>query len=268
MANDWSLEGQAEDAEQGAAITDLLNAGYDLLDGFVNWLEQRLGLDIRTAQQDCFNAESLIDYLANYHYTAVADINEFELRWFVFSHYIRKAMADLETEERLLDSLNRFFGYLHAEHAFVVQDWVETTLDDKAFYTKRCLEYRALNSKDEQEWEKGYRDWSMELEQDLDSRCLWMPRDLQNGFSFQDRMGWREATLCSEANQLWQEERSELLRQGLDYETIHERLRISLLEWLDTPQDRLEGQTPGEVIQKEREEHPIEAEEESIEEDR
>src|SRR5689334_19597965 len=87
--------------QEEADIQSLLDAGYEQLDGFVTWLEETLGLDTRTAQQDCFNAESLLDYLANHQHKAAADINEFELRWFLFSHYIRKAMAEPETEERL-----------------------------------------------------------------------------------------------------------------------------------------------------------------------
>src|SRR5580658_5002886 len=88
-----------EDSEQAAGITELLDIGYQQLDRYVEWSESTLRLDTRTSQQDVFNAENLIDYLANNHRKSVLDMNEFELRWFVFSHYIRKAMADVETEE-------------------------------------------------------------------------------------------------------------------------------------------------------------------------
>src|SRR5580700_9883469 len=89
-------------------ITELLDIGYDQLDRFVEWSESTLRLDARTSQQDVFNAEALMDYLANHHRKLIADVNEYELRWFVFSHYIRKAMADTETEVRLLSSIERF----------------------------------------------------------------------------------------------------------------------------------------------------------------
>src|SRR5262245_36276391 len=91
--------------EADSPLQALLDEAYDQLDRFVDWVERYLELDTRIAQQDCFNAEFLIDYLVNQFEKAVAEINEFELRWFLFSHYLRKAMADAETEERLPDSL-------------------------------------------------------------------------------------------------------------------------------------------------------------------
>ncbi len=72
-------------------------------------------------------------------------------------------------------------------------------------------------------------------------------------------MGWREATLRDEANRLWQEEREALLREGLDYETARQRLIDSYHLWLDTPQMRLEGATPRELILEERRERAEEA---------
>ena len=258
MADEWDGEervpADAEGEEDDADIGSLLDAGYDLLDGFVTWLEEQAGLSTRIAQQDCFNAESLLDYLANHHRKSVDEINEFELRWFLFSHYIRKALADVETEERLPDSLLRFFSYLRAEHSYSVPDWVFSTLDDRAFYLKRRRDYIELDTEDERAWESGFRIWCTELEDDLDLRCLWLPKDLGMGISRADAMGWREATLMEESNNLWQSERQELLRSGLDYETVREQLTESNRIWATTPQDRLEGQTPLEVILAERQE--------------
>src|SRR5262249_4829956 len=156
-----------------------------------------------------------------------------------FSHYLRKAQADVETEERLPDSLLRFFTYLRAEHGYSIQDWLFSTLDDRAFYLKRRRDYLELDSEDERAWEEGFRAWCTELEDDLDLRCLWLPRDLGIGIAHADVMGWREATLLEEANRLWQAEREELLRAGLDFDTVRERLMESTLHWTSTPQVRL-----------------------------
>jgi len=245
---DFADEVEGDDPD----IEALLNVGYEQLDGFAEWLEASLGLDTRTAQQDCFNAEALIDYLANQQRKAAADINEFELRWFLFSHYIRKAMADAETEERLPDSLRRFFTYLSAEHGYAMPSWMQAALDERPFYLARRQAYADLDSEDEREWEEGFRAWCAELEDDLDTRALWLPRDMGEGMDWGDIMGWREATLQEEANQLWQEERQTLLDDGMDYETARSRLLDSYYLWLDTPQERLEGATPREIVLDER----------------
>jgi hypothetical protein len=247
-----ALTGDYWNEESDTDIGALLDIGYDQLDGFVIWLEEQAGISTRIAQQDCFNAECLLDYLANQHRKTVEEINEFELRWFLFSHYIRKAQAEAETEERLTDSLLRFFTYLRSEHSFQVPDWVFSTLDDRAFYLKRRRDYVELDNVDERAWEEGFREWCAELEEDLEIRCLWLPKDELLGVSRADMMGWREATLHDEANDLWQSEREHLLSTGMDYDSIRERLTESYLQWTITPQDRLEGLTPREVILAER----------------
>ena len=251
--DDFDLDAAASDTASGD-IQEILNEGYERLDQFMQWGEETLGLDARTVQQDCFNAESLLDFLANAHRKRSEDINEFELRWFVFSHYVRKAMADIETETRLPDSLRRYYEFLRSEHTYFVPDWLYDTLDDRAFYEKRLREYRALPEEDERAWEVGFRQWCEELEDDLDTRSLWLPREIGDGLQWQDPMGWREATLYEEANQLWQNERTELLHNGMDFETARFRLTESYLGWLRMPQERLEDMTPLEIITQEREE--------------
>jgi hypothetical protein len=238
-------------------IQELLDHGYEQLDGFVEWLESKLGIDTRTAQQDCFNAESLLDFLANHQRKAAADINEYDLRWFVFSHYIRKSIADRETQERLPDSLERFFQYLDHEHAVPTPEWVPATLDDRVFYLKRLQAIQALAAEDEGEWKSGFREWCLELQEDLDLRCLWLPDDMGEGMHWADKMGWREATLRHDANDLWQSERAELMANGLSFEAMKDKMVASYLIWLDTPQDRLDGASPRQTILGERAEQAL-----------
>jgi hypothetical protein len=259
----FSEDAFAEPDETG--ITELLDIGYDQLDRYVEWSETALKLDSRTSQQDVFNAEALMDYLANHHRKAIEDMNEYELRWFVFSHYIRKAMADAETEERLLSSLERFVGYLARMHEIEITDWMRSVLDETIYYHKRRTAYQALSAEDEQAWKIGFLEWCTELEDDLDMRCLLIPKDLGDGASWSDNMGWREATLRDEANALWQRERDQLLAEGMGYDQIRDQLRIAYLDWVDTPQGRLDGLSPSEMILAERLEAP-EAEDDGLDE--
>ncbi len=244
-------------------IQELLDMGYEQLDAFREWVDTRLELGSRIAEQDCFNAEFLIDYLANQHRKSAANINEFELRWFLFSHYIRKAAAEEEIEERLPESLQRFFGFLRREHRELTPEWVEAVLDDTAFYAKRRRDYALLDIEDERAWETGFRAWCEELEDDLDTRCLWLPREIGDGLEWSEVMGWREATLFQEANGNWQRERERLLRNGLDYEAARTQLLDTYEAWMDTPQARLDDETPREVVIAER----LEIEEEQDETD-
>jgi hypothetical protein len=253
--NDWQKD---DEAESGSAIGALLDEAYDLLDGFVEWLESEAGLDTRTAQQDCFNAESLLDYLANHYQKSIRTMNEFELRWFVFSHYIRQSIADTETEERLPDSLRRLGIYLRSEQALDLPEWVPSVLDDSILYRKRREQYAGLNPDEEAEWQQGYRAWCEELEDELDVRCLWLPRELGDGMFWAEAMGWREATLYQEANQLWQTERVSLLEDGMDYESVRSHLLDTYLFWIENEQERLGGKTPRAVILEERSERPEE----------
>jgi hypothetical protein len=233
-------------------IQELLDIGYNLLDGFVTWDEELLHVGTRVAQQDAFNAEQLIDYLANYQHKGISEINEFDLRWFMLSHYIRKAQADPETEERLPASLKRFFRYLRTEQTELSPSWLASVLDDHAYFQQRRRAYHDLDQVDEHAWEELFSDWCRELEDDLDVRCLWLPRDLGDGMEWAPVMGWREATLQDEANREWQRERERLLAEGFDSETARNYLEASYRIWLDTPQQRLSDLSPREVIAQER----------------
>ncbi len=257
-ADSW--QDAADDYGEEQDIQSLLEAGYGQLDGFVNWLESHVGLDSRTAQQDCCNAESLVDYLANQHRKSVPDVNEYELRWFVFSHYLRKSSADRETQERLTDSLQRFVQYLHEHSGMALPDWVAATLEDTIFYQQRLRALQVLAGEDEAEWKVGFRAWCEELENDLDLRCLWLPSDMGEGMSWGDAMGWREATLRDDANRRWQDERSELIADGLSLDAARDRLVTSYLIWLDTPQSRLDGATPRDTMRTERSEQRLNVE--------
>jgi len=241
-------DGEAHRSE----ILDLLELGYEQLDAFVAWDEEAMQVGARIAQQDCFNAELLIDYLANHHQKGISGINEFDLRWFILSHYIRKAQADPETEERLPESLTRFFQFLRMQHSELVPSWLSSVLEDDAFYQHRRLAYHELDQMDEHAWDQEFHEWCRELEDDLDLRGLWLPRDLGDHLQWSPTMGWRESTLQGEANRDWQRERERLVHSGVDFDTIRERLTVEFQLWVDTPQARLDGMTPREVIVAER----------------
>jgi hypothetical protein len=254
-SNYWDDSLGEEDGERD--IQSLLDEAYDLLDGFVVWLEEELDEDVRLAQMDCTNCEFLLDYLANYEYKSIREMNEFDLRWFVFSHYIRKATAGYETEEMLLDSLRRFFNYLRKEHLYTVPEWIPAVLEDRVFYLKRLADFKKMEEEDEEEWQAAFREWCRDLEEDLSERLLWLPREMGEGLFWLDAMGWREAALYQEANHHWQTQRVHLLSQGLEHAEVLARLQTAYAEWLQAGQERLSGMSPLQIIQAERRERSL-----------
>ena len=254
---DEELEEGEWSEPESSRTQEILDNGYELLDGFTEWLDLSLKVETREAQQDCFNAESYVDYLANFAQLTVFEATEYDLRWFAFSYYPRKAMGDDPTELRLLDSLRRFIEFLRAEQGYTVPDWVYATLEEKDFYVRRRAGYHALNADDERAWANGFEDWCAELESDLDTRCLWLPSDMGEGARWGDTQGWREAALYQEGLRLWLKERDELMGFGQDFDAMREELFISYMDWLDQPQEKLEGETPREVIMAERAERQL-----------
>lgn len=250
--NESSLEMYNEGGRVDPDIESILEAGYEQLDSFARWLERQMGLAARACERDCFNAETLIDYLANFRRKSSTDIAEFDLRWFMLSHYIRKAGADRETEERLPISLQNLYTYLEKNHGYSPAPWLWVVLEDHGAFLKRCREYAQLDSEDERAWSVGFTIWCQELDDDLDARCLSLPKELSHNLTWADRMGWREATLWEAANNLWQEERDVLLAEGMGYDDVRERLVASFRSWVDTPQARLDGKTPVETILEEQ----------------
>jgi hypothetical protein len=239
--------------EENPDIASLLDEGYETLDEFGRWLEEQLELPERTVQRDMFNAEAYVDYLANTAHKAPAAANEYDLRWFIHSHYIRKSLAERETAERLLHSISNFYHFQASTTGLRPAPWVSAILEDSTYYLKRLQEYGALDQEDERAWEMGFRAWCDDLIDDLDSRCLAMPREISGGLTWNDVSQWKEAGLRDEANRIWQEERERLLAQGFSFDEMRPPLLEAYERWVHTPQEKLDDQSPLEVIYDERE---------------
>ncbi len=252
MFEDWeSLEASIEPYRD---TQDLLDEGYQLLDGFVNWLETVLGIDTKVTQQDVFNAEMLVDYVAEAAKLPVTQMDEFDLRWFAYSHYIRKANAEQEIEHRLLESLRRFVQYLKAEHGFLPEDWVEEVLGFPEIYMDRWQGLYKLDGGGEVQWLAGYRTWCAELEDSLDARGLALPREMGDSLYWGESMGWREGTLRHRAQRMWLLHRADMIVLGYGFADMRDRLADAYIYWMDTPQSHLDGLTPKEVVLIERRE--------------
>ena len=237
-------------------ISILIEEGYNVLDEFIRWLEENIGATARLVQQDSFNGELLMEYLAHTHSKGFSEINEYELRWFLYSYSIRKSIADDNTQQRLLVSLSNLFHFLQSTHDVQVEPWLTTVLQDGEAYQSRLHTYITLSAQDEQKWQEGFAEWCRELDSDLEMRCLAIPADLGHGLYWRDEMGWREATLREEASRVWQAERMELLNLGADFEEALRQLQTSYYTWTDMPQDKLDGFTPSQIIMEEREGRP------------
>lgn len=260
MFEDW--EALEESIPDGMDTQDILDEGYAILDGFARWLEEELNLDARVTQQDVFNAEMLVDYVAETARVSVMQMTEFDLRWFVYSHYIRNAKAETEIEERLIESLKRFVVYLKQEHGYFPEHWVEEVVNSPEIYTARWQALHQLDAGDEVEWLAGYRTWCAELEDTLDARGLTLPREMGDSLYWGETMGWREGTLRHRAHRMWLLHRAEMIGQGYGFEEMRDRLADAYIYWMDTPQSHLDGLTPKEMVLQERRERAEEEPEE------
>ncbi|MCS6775120.1 MAG: hypothetical protein RMJ43_15855 [Chloroherpetonaceae bacterium] len=235
-------------------LSTLYNDVLEMQGRFERWIRCLPGVDAHAAQRMCYNTEFFLDYLVNQFEKPVQQINEFELRWFLFSDYIRNARVDEDTALTVLDSLRYFFDFLSESESWSRPQFVDEVLSERAYYLERRRKYLLLDAENVLVWHTGYRRWCEELEDYLDARCLWLPRDMGKGMEWGEEAGWREGTLRREAHRRWLEEREALLQEGWDFETVRTRLFDSLMVWLDTPQRRLGNATPREVIAQERSE--------------
>jgi hypothetical protein len=259
MQDDWDVLEEAIEAER-ADVQDLMDTWYDTLSGFSAWLKEALELDETTIRQNCYHAELFLDYVIEAESKPITAINEFDLRWFFYYHAIRKMKGE-DSERYLPDSLRRYIEFLRVERDFEVEDWLYDVLDAREIYEERWKEYNKLQGGDQTDWLAGYRQWVGELEDDLDSRCLLLPREVGDDLTWAEEMGWREGTFRRRAQRLWIISRNLLIEQGYSVNEMRDPLMHSYLYWLDTPQSVLEGLSPKEVILQERRERLEEAEE-------
>lgn len=237
-------------------VSSLVERNEAFLHRFVKWMAQHEQYPEYVQLWHYANVEAFLDYLATYAKTPLEQVNEFDVRWFLYHYYIRRDMDEMDEEAThiLLQSLALFYRFLQEEAAWVLPNWLLNVLSDQSFFEKRLLDYRKLSALPEEEAERGYAAWNKELLDDLDARLLLIPNEIGEGLSWMQPSGWREAALYEEALRMWLKLRSELLTRNVDEHSLQESLIGAYQAWLRTPQDRLDHQTPVEVILAEREE--------------
>lgn len=243
-----------EEEIEEADLSALYDSALEMQGRFERWVRCRSGIDALAVQRICYNTEFFLDYLVNQFEKPTQEINEFELRWFLFSYYIRNARVDEATNSTVLDALRYFFDFLSEVEGWARPQFVDDVLSERMYFMDRRRKYLLLPVENELVWQVGYRRWCEELEDNLDALCLWLPRDMGKGMEWGEEAGWREGTLRREAHRQWLQEREYLLQEGWDFESMRSRLFNSLMLWLDTPQWRLGNATPREVILQERSE--------------
>jgi len=226
------------------------------LEAFLNWMA---ALPDYTSQirWHYANVEAFLDYLSTVAQITVFNLNEFDLRWFLFHYYIRHDSTYMEEEARhiLPTSLALFFRFLKEEKEWEIPQWVFETLQNQAWFETRLVDYQKLSTLDIESAELAYSRWNQELLEDLDNRLLLLPKVLVEGISWNEPAGWREAALYRQALRLWLKLRQELLTDPtLEESDIREILLSAYASWVRTPQERLENQSPIEVILAERDE--------------
>jgi len=258
--------------EEGIGNTDdAFEQNERALEAFLNWMAALPGYTSSQIRWHYANVEAFLDYLSTVAQIAAFNLNEFDLRWFLFHYYIRHDSAYMEEEARhiLPASLALFFQFLKEEAGWEIPHWTLEALQNQAWFETRLVDYQKLSTLDIESAELAYSRWNQELLEDLDNRLLLLPKVLVEGILWNEPAGWREAALYRQALRLWLKLRQELLTDpNLEESDIREILLSAYASWARTPQERLENQSPIEVILAERDERAgLMQEEDSVEED-
>ncbi|CCW34268.1 hypothetical protein CWRG_00715 [Chthonomonas calidirosea] len=245
------------DEESLDSTEDVIEQNDLVLEAFLNWMTDLTDHTSTQVTWHYANVEAFLEYLSTVAQTTVFNLNEFDLRWFLFHYYIRHDSSYVEEAAAhiLPASLGLFFQFLDEERGWKTPQWILDALRNQAWFEKRLIDYRKLSALDLEAAELAYVRWNQELLEDLDNRLLLLPKELVEGVLWNEPAGWREAALYRQASRLWLRLREELLADAtLSESDVREALLSAYTNWVRTPQERLENQSPIEVILAERDE--------------
>lgn len=146
--DDWEWEAEAAEQE---------------IDRFEGWLQEKCGMRVREAQAHAFNASCLADYLISYEDKALEGIDEAALKWFLYSHYLRKVVAPDEVELLLPRSITLFYQYLQSWGKMEDVTWIQAVCADEARYLDRRQRYLELDLDDDQAWSAWINELRVEI---------------------------------------------------------------------------------------------------------
>ena len=109
--------------------------------------------------------------------------------------------------------------------------------------------------------------WKEEIHSEMEELTLPIFPISADGWHFGEKMGWQEGALCFEAEEMWLKHRDTLLAKGMDHDKVGTLLAASFLEWVEAPDERLEGLTPRKAIDIERASLPVEGKDEEYDDD-
>ncbi|MDH7485097.1 MAG: hypothetical protein QHJ81_02340 [Anaerolineae bacterium] len=138
-----------------------------LVHRFAQWLVKEKRLSPEEASNHGFNAHVLADYLICYEGLTLETVSEQALKWFLYSHYIRKVMAPRETELALPRSIGLLYEYLHVLGRVSDLGWIQALCADEQRYRARWQGYQDLDVEDEEAFRRGFGKWINELRQEI-----------------------------------------------------------------------------------------------------
>lgn len=212
------------------------------------WLEEK-GLKENKVRQYSLNVELFLKFLTYYQVIPVAAVHEYDLRFFLYEWYPRKALeSDRRRAKTLLTSLKKFFQFLLEEEE-ISCTWSGPILADRAIFIKRW-ESCPFNFMADQTTET----WEQEGYADLDARQFHPDGNMGITSEWGEAgMGVEEEELHSELHRRWLIWRDELILSGIAHPG---ELRAELVErqrvWEQTPHPNYQHRPPIDVIEDER----------------
>jgi len=240
LAAEEDLEASLDEAESTAAR-------------FEEWLAAR-GLSATTVRKHGDNAAKFLKYLAVWTRIPLAALTEYDLRDFLYEWYPRKVVDASYRAKAMPTSLGKFFRWLEAEEG-IVCPWARPVLGERQAYTARHVELPGYFF-----WDPAVQQWQAELSEDLDARVMLHDPSLGafSQWGAEGPAGWVmgivEDDLSHELQRRWLIWRDEEIRAGIgDRDHVRAALVRRQREWETTVHPRLEGRTPVEAIEAERE---------------
>lgn len=220
---------------------------------FENCLEKSNISPLQKIYYYTFNIYMLVDYLADYEGKSVKDINELDLRIFMYNWIIHKALVPLPIKRVIPESVSVFYEFLENNKLIKDIKWLKKICADKKYYQKRLKEYNLIKT-GSSDYQEKYAKWHNDLTEELYNLCLIPSSYLGEKEQWGSAMGIRERSLYEQLSKYILQQKQKLETEGKT-EPKENRATLDKLqkEWVARKVKKL-GMSPYEAVMQERKE--------------
>jgi len=245
------MSGSDRRKRENVDASKVRSASY--LDDFSEWLGSSKHMEAGEISERRQHAEALVEFLHVVKGKECSELDELDLRQFLYNHAIALWVEPIGAQGRLPASVALFYEYLEQKGVFDGSRWLKPICSDIEYYLSRCRSFRNWENRDSQ-WEEHFAAWCDELDQDLYRRCLLPAERLDGETVWSENMGEMERRIHRELASFLVKRRKELMESGVkSFHTLRNRLEQLQKAWLARPKKRFGGRSPLELVKQEQE---------------